>query len=348
MLMPESDLGNTQPTRVKTSSSPKTALPLQKQKNSFPFWVGPLVFVVLLALGTLAGVGFGQEQRFAAEKTQSSQALRQQLELGLQALNAGQYEIARVHLDYVLHQDPNYPGLQAAYAELSARTQATASPTFTPLPSPTATPDNRNAEEQYTQVVELLSESNPNLCSRDWDGILAALDSLRQAASDDHTADVDGMYYIALESRGICRIYPQLYEPNVPCSQLNLNMEGGILDLTLAERFGPLDSISTSLRNYARLYIAGASFWNLDWAQAQTLFAQVKAAYPNLMDASCLNAAERWRQATLKYAEQLEKQGDACGAQKQYEAAFATGSPLNAPSYPAATEAANGCHTGGG
>ena len=67
-----------------------------------------------------------------------------------------------------------------------------------------------------------------------------------------HAAEVDGMYYMALRNRGVCKIYPQSYEPNASCATLNINLEGGIYDLTQAEQFGPLDATASALRTWAR------------------------------------------------------------------------------------------------
>ena len=182
------------------------------------------------------------------------------------------------------------------------------------------------------------------MCARNWDDIITRLDSLRKADITYHTAEVDGMYYIALRSRGVCKIYPQTYEPNTSCASLHINLEGGIYDLTQAERFGPLDSNALALRTWARMYITGSSFWDQDWVQAQNYFSQVMASVPQLSDSSCTSAIERWRQASIGYAQQLMDGGDYCGAEKQFEALFAVDLPKNATVYPTATEARNICN----
>jgi hypothetical protein len=50
------------------------------------------------------------------------------------------------------------------------------------------------------------------------------------------------------------------------------NLEGGIYQLTLAERFGPLDRDSNGVREGARYYLIGASFWELNWREGGELF----------------------------------------------------------------------------
>ena len=68
------------------------------------------------------------------------------------------------------------------------------------------------------------------------------------------------------------------------------------------------------------------------------------ANYPNLSDSSCTSATERFRQATLGYAQQLLDKGDYCGAEKQFVALFAINSPKNASAFPTATEANQVCN----
>jgi hypothetical protein len=211
--------------------------------------------------------------------------------------------------------------------------QTTPTLTFTPSPTITPTPDLRSAEEQFVNAQDLLKAG-------DWDGTISKLDSLRKVALTYHTAEVDGMYYIALRQRGLSKILAQT------CADINL--EGGIYDLTMAERFGPLDGYADGLRTYARLYITGSSFWDQDWVQAQNYFTQVIAGFPNLRDSSCDSATERWRQATIKYADQLAAGGDFCAAEEQYNAAFTINSPKNEAIFPTATAVQDQCNGGGG
>ena len=105
----------------------------------------------------------------------------------------------------------------------------------------------------------------------------------------------------------------------------DVNLEGGIYDLTLAEHFvgdGNLDAFAESLRTYARLYIIAASYWDQDWFQAQNFFAQVMTGYPNMSDSSCKNATRRWVEATLKIADQYIAAGDPCRAEEQFSCRF--------------------------
>ena len=249
--------------------------------------------------------------------------MSEQFELGVQQMDAGRYELARQHFDFVLQNDPDYPGIQEMITELVRRMSVSPTPTITMTPTITPTADTREVEAIYASAVQSLNAG-------DWSAALTYLDSLRRKDPAYRAVDVDGMYYIALRNRGIGEI--RAYE----CADINL--EAGIYDLTLAERFGPLDSYANGLRTSASLYLTAASFWELDWYNAHVYFGQVASAFPSMMDSSCLLASERYRHATIQYAEQLQNAGDYCNASTMYEEAFKTYNIDNEQYYPVATE----------
>jgi tetratricopeptide (TPR) repeat protein len=330
--MPETDLKDTQPHNPLqwTPAAP----PAEKSKKNFPRWLVGLCVVSLLAIGLLAGYGSGMGQRYAAQNTQIAGQLDEQFQLGMQAYNAGNYELAQKYFDFVIANDSNFPGIVTAYSDLMMQMHATPTSEFSPTPVVSPTPDLRGAQDIYNTALQFLN-------SGDWNGAITNLDSLRKSFPDYLTAQVDGMYYIALRQRGVGKI---------AASCQDANLEGGIYDLTLAEHFvgaGNLDATAESLRTYARLYIIGASFWDQDWLQAQNFFAQVMAAYANMTDSSCLSATSRWIEATHKLAEQYYAGGEYCKAADQYASSFLVGDPLNNAVYPAATEVANLCNGGG-
>lgn len=84
--------------------------------------------------------------------------------------------------------------------------------------------------------------------NKEWGQAVEAIQRLRDKNVNYRSVDVDGMYYIALRFLGI---------ENVSRGQL----EVGIYNLTLAERFAPLDVEAQNYRNWARMYLSAASFW---------------------------------------------------------------------------------------
>ena len=335
--MSENELKDTQPNPVQEEPSPAA-------RKKFPGWLPVLFMLALIAVGVLGGYNSGMGKRYSAQGTLVTGQLQEQFQLGVKAMDMGQYEIAKQHFEFIIQKNPDYPGVRSAYTNLIVQMQIT--PTLTPTLTPTITPtpDRRSVDDIYTNVVALLSANDPNLCGRDWDGIITRLDSLRKADITFHTAEVDGWYFVSLRNRGVCKIYPQQYESNASCDDLHINLEGGILDLTMAERFGPLDNDATALRTWARLYIAGASFWDQDWVQAKHYFRQVMDNVPYFSDSTCTSATERWRQATIKYAEKLMNDGDYCGAENQFGDLFTVDSPKNGVIYPTATAVNDICN----
>ena len=86
---------------------------------------------------------------------------------------------------------------------------------------------------------------------------------MRKEAPDFNASQVDGMYYFALRNYGVDLIQKQG------------DLEGGIYQLTLAERFAPLDKTADGLREGARAYIQAASYFGVNWGRAVELFRNV-------------------------------------------------------------------------
>ncbi len=338
--MSENDLTETQPKNVKEQK------PAAGGKK-FPGWLAAVVLVVLIAVGILGGYGTGMGKRYSAQDTLVTGQLAEQFQLGVEAAQAKQYQVAKQHFDYIIQNNPDFPGVKQAYADLLIQMEITPTATPTLTPTLTPTPDTRSIDQIYANVTALLSQPGDDLCARNWDEVIGLLDSLRKSDINYHAAEVDGMYFIALRSRGVCKIYPQSYEPNASCSDLHINLEGGIYDLTLAEHFGTLNSNALALRTYARMYITGASFWDQDWGQVLNYFTQLRNSMPYMADSSCTSATERWRLANVDYAQYLINQGAYCKAKDQLLEALTVNSPKNGEIYPTATAVRDYCAFGG-
>ena len=279
----------TQPTNVKKSSSRTT------------LWV-VLGAIVLVIVGLLLGLAAGMNARKIAETEQIKQSLGEQFDRGLQELEAGRYDLARQRFEYILKYDPSFPGAQDKLTEVMVLLSATATPPASPTPEISPTPDLRGVEQLFLDAQQKIAAS-------DWDGAQLDIDMLRKNNPDYKTVQVDGMYYILLRDRGVDKIINQH------------NLEGGIYDLTLAERFGPLDNYAAGLRNFSRMYLTGSSLWGVDWAQAVNFFQQVAAALPNLTDSSNYTAGGRYFIALVEYGKVLMSKDQPCDAQAQFEIA---------------------------
>jgi hypothetical protein len=289
------NLSDTQPTRI-------------QKRSRLGFLIGLLVLTAALVFGSFGGYQWGLSDRRAAAQSIVAQSLGEQFELAQQDFETRRFDIARQRLEYILQKDPAYPGAAELLSKALVQMAITPSPTVTPTPTLTPTPDLREQSAIYDQIKAQMAAS-------DWDGAIASMDSLRKKDITYQAADIDGMYYMALRNRGVAKILGQGYNPPL--------LEGGIYDLTLAERFGPIDGQAAGLRNFARMYIQGASNWELDWAQAVNLFGEIYIHVPNLRDGSNLTATDRYRIALLRYGddfnEKYERIKDRCLALNQWD-----------------------------
>ena len=187
----------------------------------FPI-LGLAVLVAILILSGFGGYAAGIGERKNAEKTQVSQVLQEQYQLALQDIQDGQYNRARQRFEYMIELDPNYPGVTDKLAEVLLEISTTATPTMLPQPTISPTSDGRDNQQQFDQAQQ-------DLAASDWTQALDDLLRLRKADPAFRTVEIDGMIFLALRNSGRDKILKQA------------DLEGGIYDLTLAEKFGPLD-----------------------------------------------------------------------------------------------------------
>lgn len=285
--------------------NPSDTQPLAPVRRA-PRWrsilLSVLGVIVLLVLGAVGGYGSGIAVRTSAEASTRSQQLTEQFQYALVDEQFGRYAVARQRLEFIIQTDPTFPGAQAELAKVLVQLSI---PTPTPTPPPTPTPDLRGEQALFATAQQLISAG-------DWVNALSELDQLRKQDPNFNTSQVDGMYYFALRNYGVNLIQQQG------------NLEGGIYQLTLAERFAPLDSTATALREGARAYLQAASFFGVDWGKTVTLFSQVASGWPSMWDGS-LNATKRYQIALMRYGDQLFGQGRYCDAWSQYETAQGIG-----------------------
>ena len=275
-------------------------IPIRKPWRGRAFLFNALGLIIILVLAILAGYGSGISIRKSNESSTITQQLGEQFQYALVDIEFQRYENAKQRLDFILAHDPNFPGVQEKLTQvLVLMNQPT--PTVTPSLSPT--PDFTGAEQAFAQAQQ-------QIAAQDWPGAIGTLDLVRKLDAKYKTGQVDGMYYFALRNYGYDLITKQG------------NLEGGIYHFTLAERFGTLDRDANGLREGARYYLIGASFWELDWEQALAYFTQV-AGY-GLWDGT-MTVSERLHIAYMRYADQLVEEGQYCEAVTNYDYALATG-----------------------
>ena len=312
----------TAPIKIQPTSSGEIEKKVRKPRRWPWVLLGILLIVLLGAVGAYLGYRNALTIKIANANSQKALATATQFELGLADQKAGNLAQARERFEWVISVDPNFPGAAQKLTEVMLAQAVVNTPTPQPSPTLTPTPDTRG-------VDALFAQAQSDLRNKQWQDAINTLETLRKDNINYHAVDIDGMYYIALRNLGVENILS------------DGNLEGGIYDLTLAERFGPLDRDADGYRTWARYYITGASYWGIDWSQVISYFSQVVPAFPNLRDGSGKTATERYMIALEQYGDQLAGKGDYCGARAQYKLALSYGpdSALN----PTATAIAATC-----
>src|SRR5215217_6445719 len=283
------NLGSTQPN-----------IAINKPRRGRAFLFNALGLIVILVLAILAGYGSGISVRKNTQSSVISQQLGEQFQYALVDIQFLRYANAKQRLEFIISHDPSFPGAQEKLTQVLVLMNQ---PTPTLTPSLTPSPDFSGAEQAFSQAQQLIT-------AQDWPNAVGTLDQIRKLDPTYKTGQVDGMYYFALRNYGYDLITKQG------------NLEGGIYQFTLAERFGPLDRDAAGLREGSRFYLIGASFWELDWKQALFYFDQVYRAWSGLWDGT-MTATERYFQASMRYGDQLVEDGNYCDAVAQYQNAQA-------------------------
>lgn len=310
----------TKPTIVESNNNEPPRLKSRKS-----VWV--ILGLVIVLIGAALGYYFGSNAAMANRSDEKEKVViniaTTQYQLGVRELEEGKLENARKRFEYVIQLIPNFPGAQEKLTEVLFAQANVSTPTSIPLPTLTPTVDTRGEEELFSQVQAFVQ-------NQDWDNVIVTLDALRMLDIQYRAVDVDGFYYLALRNRGVRRILQEG------------NLEPGLYDLALAERFGPLDDEANNYRTWARFYISGASFWGVDWARVVASFAEIYPSLPNMIDSSGMTAQERYRVGLIKWGDQLALQEEWCAAYEKYELAFAF--VVDETIAPTATAVYDKCH----
>ena len=292
---------------------PARKLPERKSSRKFNLsWVililfAAVAFLVTAGIGAIGGYQSGLREFQRQQTFETVKSLQEQYVLGVQDMEDGHYDLARQRFEHILDHDPAFPGVAEKLVQVMQVLYATATPTaIPPTVTPTPTPDLRPVQDLFTQGQNDYAQGN-------WTGVIDVLLALRKADASFHVVEVDSLLYRALRNRGLQKIREEA------------SLEGGMYDLSLAERFGPLDAEADNWRNLARLYVIGLSFWEVYPEQAVFYFSQVASAAPGLRDGTGWTASGRYLASMVQYGDWLAAREDWCAAEEKYNAALSMG-----------------------
>jgi tetratricopeptide (TPR) repeat protein len=291
--------GNTQPIQPKQDDT-QPIKPIKKKSSRIgSILIGILGFIILIGLGGYGGYSSALKVRESAKAQIINQQLGEQYQMALVDIQFGRYDVAKQRLEFILKNNPTFPGALDTLTQVLVLSNQ---PTPTVTPSLTPTVDFSGVENAFAQAQQLVA-------AQDWPNALNALDQIRKMDPTYNVSLVDGMYYFSLRNYGVALIGQG-------------NLEGGIYQLNLAERFGPLDNTARMLRDNARFYLDAASFWELDWRRAAEAFAQLNGS--GLWDGT-MTATERYYYAAMRYGDSLYNDNNYCEAYEQYQNAQSIG-----------------------
>lgn len=278
------------------------------------WWLFLLAYIAVLFFVGVVAFTQGRNVNQTRRQEEISNSLQEQFDLGVQDLEAGNYQVAKQRFEAILRVDPGFPEVEDKLVQIYVVLNAS---TPTSTPEPTSTPDPSPPDDLLRQAKEALGQG-------DWDTTISKLLTLRKKDPTYQQVEVDGLMYLSLRNRGM-----ELIEQG--------QMEEGLYDLSRADRFGPLDRDAQFRRTLAQTYILANSYIGLDWARAADLFAQLCA------QGATLDSCPKYGEAAWQYGDLLWASEDPCGASTQYGGSLEAWP--NATVAPTATKAAAVCAT---
>jgi tetratricopeptide (TPR) repeat protein len=270
----------------------------KKPRRGRVILLGILATLLLAAVGAGFGYRQGIQDRINLQQEQVLKEAAVQFQYGIQQFDNGNYELARTHFEFVLQYYPQFPGITEKYTETMVRLAQTSAPTVQPQTTPTFA---------NMAVEALFNQANQEVQTKQWAAAINTLEALRNEDTNYRTLEVDGMYFITLRYRAIEMILNEG------------NLEEGLYFMALLNKYAPLDRDSVNYSVWARLYLTGASFWEVDWEQVVNYFSQLAAAMPGMHDGNGWTANDRFIRGSEYYADQLAGAGEHCKSLEYYQ-----------------------------
>src|ERR1044071_1873568 len=128
--------------------------PATGQRRGVTFVLSALIVIVILALALLGGYQSGIATRKQNYSAALAQQMTEQFQYVDEDIKAGQYENAKERLEFIIANDPSFPGVQDKLTQVLVLMNA---PTLTVTPSLTPTPDFSGAQDAYSKAQQLIA-----------------------------------------------------------------------------------------------------------------------------------------------------------------------------------------------
>lgn len=277
--------------------------------------MGLILVAVLLGLYTLAaylGWQSGADLRAQRVSRERQEQIETQMTRAREEIEGGNYRLALRRLDWVLEQDPTYPGARGLYdvAESAlgrdSTPQATGSQSETPSPSAATPTGTRDAEggEGDGEPAQALRRLERLVDEEAWQEAVSAIIDFQNNHPDYERRQTDALLFEAYIGRGVELLYTD-------------RVELGIYYVSQAQELGDLPADVQDQRQWAELYLAGIAYFGVNWNVAIANFRDLCLAAPFYQD-SCVHL----REALVAAADQYVVQGEWCPAESLYREAY--------------------------
>lgn len=273
-----------------------------------------VLVALLLGLYTLAaylGWQSGEDLRAQRVSRERQEQIETQMTRAREEIEGGNYRLALRRLDWVLEQDPTYPGARGLYdvAQMAlgrdSTPLATGPESETPLPSdatPTGTRvtdgEEDEAPAQARRRLERLVEEEA------WQEAIGAIIVFQNSHPNYERRQTDALLFEAYIGRGVELLYTD-------------RVELGIYYLSQAQELGDLPADVQDQRQWAELYLAGIAYFGVNWNVAISNFRDLCLAAPFYQD-SCVHL----REALISAGDQYTVQAEWCPAESYYREAY--------------------------
>lgn len=277
--------------------------------------MGLILAALLLGLYTLAaylGWQSGETLRVQRVSRERQEQIETQMTRARSEIEGGSYSLALRRLEWVLEQDPTYPGARGLYTVAqSALGEASPPPTgsqpVTPSPSASAPAATRpgqseaggdEAPARAFRRLERLVEDEA------WQEAVSAIILFQSDYPDYDRQQTDALLFEAYIGRGVDLLYTD-------------RVELGLFYLSQAQELGDLPAEVQDQRQWAELYLAGIAYFGVNWDVAISNFRDLCLAAPFYQD-SCVHL----REALVAGGDQYAAQGEWCPAESLYREAY--------------------------